>query len=97
MSIFGTKLFINICVKVGQSLPICFLTIGYGLDMQKIWLFYSKTKETILLVPRFSSALSSARSSGIKKQMIIEFFENTIRILHEFQDQFLEQLILSVT
>ena len=93
MSIFGTKLFINICVKVGQSLPICFLTIGYGLDMQKYGLFYSKTKETILLVPRFSSALSS---SAIKKQMIIEFFENMIRILHEFQDQFLEQLILSV-
>ena len=82
--------------------PFVFLTIGYGLDMQKYGLFYSKTKETIFtnyiqtkirLVQRFFSALFS---SAIKKQMIIEFFENMIRILHQFRDQFLEQLILSV-
>ena len=77
MSIFGTKLFINICVKDGQSLPMCLLTIDYGLDMQEYCLFYSKTYETIftnyiqtkiLLVQRFSS------SAILKKQMIIEFF-----------------------
>jgi hypothetical protein len=70
-----------------------FLTIGYGLSMQKYGLFYSKTKETIftnyiqtkiLLVPRFSSALFS--SAVLEKQMIIEFFASMMRILHEFKD-----------
>ena len=60
--------------------PFVFLTIGYGLDMQKYSLFYSKTKETIftnyiqtkiILVQRVSFALSS--SAILKGQIIIEF------------------------